>query len=128
MAASEPLRLEIPPGTLDLLILRCLVDGPKHGYAITRRIRERSAERFLVEEGTLYPALHRLDRLQHVRAEWGVSENNRKARFYRITAAGKRRLVEGTSRWQQAVAAVGAVLEGEPLPGNSRVVFGGCRS
>ncbi|MGA0870604.1 MAG: PadR family transcriptional regulator, partial [Planctomycetota bacterium] len=95
----------------------CLADGPKHGYAITRRLRERSGERFLVEEGTLYPALHRLDRLALVKAEWGTSENNRKARFYRITAAGRRRLAEGTSRWQEIAAAVTAVLDGSPAPG-----------
>lgn len=125
MAADETNRLEIPPGTLDLLILRCLVDGPKHGYAITRRIRERSAERFLVEEGTLYPALHRLDRLTLVKAEWGTSENNRKARFYRITAAGRRRLVEGTSRWAEVAAAVTSVLEGSPAPGRSFTILAG---
>jgi PadR family transcriptional regulator PadR len=125
MAANEPDRLEIPPGTLELLILRCLVDGPKHGYAITRRIRERSAERFLVEEGTLYPALHRLDRLALVKAEWGTSENNRKARFYRITAAGRRRLVEGTSRWAEVAAAVTSVLDGSPAPGRPFTVLAG---
>ncbi len=104
-------RAEIPPGTLDLLILRCISDRPQHGYAIARRIKERSQGTLLAEEGSLYPALHRLVRLKHVTAEWGTSENNRKARFYRITAGGRKRLEQDASLWRRVSSAVTAVLE-----------------
>ncbi|MFO0827034.1 MAG: PadR family transcriptional regulator [Phycisphaerales bacterium] len=105
----------IPAGTLDLLILRSISDVPQHGYAIVRRIKERSGSTLLVEEGSLYPALHRLVRLRHVTAEWGSSENNRRARFYRITAAGRKRLEADTTTWRRVSAAVTAVLEGRDL-------------
>ena len=109
-------RPEIPPGTLDLLILRSISREPMHGYAIVRTIKEQSGSTLLVEEGSLYPALHRLVRLKHVAAEWGVSENNRKARFYRITPAGRKRLAADTDMWKRVSSAVTAVLEGRGLP------------
>jgi len=114
MATARPddSRAQIPPGTLDLLILRCITDGPQHGYAIARRIKERSGGVLLAEEGSLYPALHRLVRLRQVSAEWGTSENNRKARFYRITAAGSRRLRDDGGVWRTVSAAVTHVLDG----------------
>ncbi len=114
--APEP-RDGIPSGTLDLLILRSISDAPQHGYAIARRIKERSGSTLLVEEGSLYPALHRLVRLRHVTAESGSSENNRRARFYRITAAGRKRLEADTTAWRRVSAAVTAVLDHrEPRP------------
>jgi len=96
--------------TLDLLILRTLELGPQHGQGIARRIQERSADALLVEHGSLYPALQRLEDAGWVRAKWGVSENNRRARFYSLTAKGERRLEEEASRWQRLVEAVGRVL------------------
>ena len=104
-------RPEIPPGTLDLLILRCTTREPQHGYAIARMIKEQSGATLLVEEGSLYPALHRLVRLKHVTAEWGTSENNRKARFYRITPAGRKRLAVDVDMWKRVSSAVTAVLD-----------------
>ena len=105
-------RPEIPPGTLDLLILQAVTRGSLHGYAIARRIKERSGGELLVEEGSLYPALHRLVRLKQLVAEWGTSENNRRARFYRITTAGQKRLKADASAWRRVSAAVTAVLDG----------------
>jgi PadR family transcriptional regulator, regulatory protein PadR len=108
-------RPEIPPGTLDLLILRCITREPQHGYAIARMIKEQSGATLLVEEGSLYPALHRLVRLKHVTAEWGASENNRKARFYRISTAGRKRLAADADLWRRVSSAVTAVLDGPDL-------------
>lgn len=108
-------RAEIPPGTLDLLILQSIRDEPQHGYAIARWIKLRSGATLLVEEGSLYPALHRLVRVRHVTASWGTSENNRRARYYRITAAGRRRLEADASTWRRVSAAVTAVLDGREL-------------
>ena len=94
---------------------------PQHGYAIARTIKEQSGATLLVEEGSLYPALHRLVRLKHVTAEWGTSENNRKARFYRITPAGRKRLAADADLWRRVSSAVTAVLDGADLrPGEGR--------
>ncbi len=114
MSKPKPAQIqpEIPPGTLDLMILQGLTGGPQHGYAIARRIKEQSAGTLLVEEGSLYPALHRLVRRRHLSAEWGVSENNRRARFYSITPAGRKRLAVDASAWKRVSAAVTAVLDG----------------
>ena len=112
MPADPHDRPEIPPGTLDLLILQAVTRGSLHGYAIARRIKERSGGELLVEEGSLYPALHRLVRLKQLVAEWGTSENNRRARFYRITPAGQKRLKADASAWRRVSAAVTAVLDG----------------
>lgn len=98
-------------GTLDMLILRTLQAGSAHGFAIARSIAERSDEVLLVEEGTLYPALHRLERRGWVRAAWGVSEHNRRARFYTLTAKGRARLSAEAARWRDLAAAVGRVME-----------------
>ncbi len=105
-------RDEIPPGTLDLLVLQCVLDAPRHGYAIAHRIKERSSGKLLVEEGSLYPALHRMVRKGQLSATWGTSENNRKARFYRITAAGRRRLEADATVWRRVSSAVTLVLDG----------------
>lgn len=103
-------RHELPAGTLDLLILRSVAQRERHGYEISFDIKERSGGALLVEEGSLYPALHRLVRLKQLKAQWGVSEHNRKARFYSLTAAGKRRLEADTARWRAVSAAVNEAL------------------
>lgn len=104
-------RLELVRGTLDVLILKALAWGPRHGYAITDLIRRQTGETLLVEEGTLYPALWRLEQKGFVEAEWGVSANNRKAKFYRLTAAGRRRLREETKLWERYADAVNRMLK-----------------
>jgi transcriptional regulator len=103
-------KLDLVRGTLDVLILKALVWGPLHGYAITGFIRAESDEALLVEEGTLYPALWRLESKKLVDAEWGLSENNRKAKFYRLTPAGRRHLQRETATWEAYAAAVAKVL------------------
>jgi transcriptional regulator len=103
-------KLEFLRGTLDVLILKAVVWGPLHGYAITNLIRRHSEDALLLEEGTLYPALWRLENKGFVEAEWGLSENNRKAKFYRLTPLGKRRLQQETKTWEAYATAVAKVL------------------
>jgi PadR family transcriptional regulator, regulatory protein PadR len=103
-------KLEFFRGTLDVLILKALVWGPQHGYAITTFIREHSGAVLLVEEGTLYPALWRLENKKLLASEWGLSENNRKAKFYRLTPAGKKQLREELATWEAYAQAVSKVL------------------
>jgi len=110
MAAS----LDLLQGTLDLLVLRTLTWGPMHGYSVARMIKERSKSVFLIEEGALYPALHRLERQGYVESEWGLSENNRKAKYYRLTGAGRRELRAETERWTKYAEAVFRVLSATP--------------
>ena len=102
--------LDLLQGTLDLLVLKALSWGELHGYAVATWIRERSEREFLVEEGALYPALHRLERRGWLEAEWGVSENNRKAKYYRLTGKGRSQLRTEVVRWDRYVSAVGKVL------------------
>lgn len=97
-------------GTLDLLILRVLVFGPQHGQGIARAIEKQSEEELLVDHGALYPALQRLEDREWISAEWGISSNNRKARFYTLTKAGRKQLVQETSQWRRMSAAIGRVL------------------
>ncbi len=97
-------------GTLDLLILKVLSAAPNHGWGLAQLIEERSGKVFLVNQGSLYPALHRLEREGLIRAEWGASENNRRARIYEITRNGRRQLDEETEAWQRASVAVSRVL------------------
>ena len=99
-------------GTLDLLILTTLQSEPRHGQAIARSIRDRSENVFLVDHGSLYLALQRLEDRKWVAAQWGLSENNRKARFYSLTALGRKQLVEKTSEWQRLTRAMTLVLDG----------------
>jgi len=106
-------RMAILKGTLDLLILRTLLFGPNHGQGIAHAIRRQSEEELLVDHGSLYPALQRLEDKGWLRAEWGTSENNRKARFYTLTKAGRKQLTAETGAWRRLVAAVGRVLEPE---------------
>lgn len=103
-------QLDLIRGTLDVLILKALVWGPLHGYAVTSLIRRQTDEALLVEEGTLYPALWRLESKGLVEAEWGLSENNRKAKFYRLTPDGRRRLRQETKVWEAYAVAVGKML------------------
>jgi transcriptional regulator len=112
----DPAKLEFVRGTLDVLILKSLVWGPLHGYAITNFIRRQSDDAFLVEEGTLYPALWRLESKGSLSAEWGLSENNRKAKFYSLTPEGRRRLRQEIRTWQAYAAAVAKVLAATQLP------------
>jgi|SRR5579863_869893 len=107
---EEQTRLALLQGTLDLLILRTLVFGPQHGQGIARSIQQTSREELLVEHGALYPALQRLEAQGWIGAAWGVSENNRKARFYQLTRAGRKQLASETSRWRRLAAAIGSVL------------------
>jgi PadR family transcriptional regulator PadR len=107
MAAAPSDRLH---GTLDALILRTLTWGPRHGYAIIRWLRESSAEAIEVEEGSLYPALYRLERRGWIGAEWGMSDQKRHARFYRLTPLGRRQLVAEVARFREFVAAVSPIL------------------
>ncbi len=103
-------RIELLQGTLDLLILQTLRWGPGHGYGIAQMIRARSAQVLQVNTGSLYPALHRLERQKLVRAEWGVSDQNQRVRLYELTAAGRKRLAEERSRWEALSDAIAAVL------------------
>src|ERR1700683_2131353 len=107
---ESPLQSEMLQGTLDLLILRTLVMGPAHGHTIAHAIEHGSEEVLQVEHGSLYPALHRLETRKWIASFWGTSENNRKARYYRLTPAGRKPLVVQTSRWEQLVRAIGRVL------------------
>lgn len=97
-------------GTLDMLVLQSLVLGPAHGYTIARLIQQRSDDLLQVGQGSLYPALHRLETRGWIASFWGTTENNRKARYYRLTPLGKRQLAEETSKWNQLVHAVSRVL------------------
>ncbi|HWA93708.1 MAG TPA: PadR family transcriptional regulator [Terracidiphilus sp.] len=103
---------ELLLGTLDMLVLRTLVMGPAHGHTIAHVIEHTSDEVLQVEQGSLYPALHRLENRGWVSSYWGASENNRKARFYKLTAAGRRQLTAQTTRWERMVEAIGRVMKG----------------
>ena len=102
---------DLMQGTLDMLVLQTLVLGPAHGYAIADIIQKRSDAVLQVEQGSLYPALHRLEDKGLISSFWGTSENNRKARFYRLTAAGRKQLHSESSRWEQLVAAIARVMD-----------------
>ena len=107
---QSPLQSEMVQGTLDMLILQTLVLGPAHGQTIAHAIERRSENVLQVEHGSLYPALHRLTNRGWVAAFWGTSENNRKARYYRLTPEGRTQLTAQTSRWNQIVRAIGRIL------------------
>ena len=112
MASKENYRnrIELLQGTLDMLILQTLQWGAQHGYGISQAIRASSGDVLQVETGSLYPALHRLERQKWVKSEWRLTESNQRAKYYQITAAGKQQLVANRSRWAQMVAAIGGVL------------------
>jgi transcriptional regulator len=98
-------------GTLDMLVLQTLAPGPSHGHTIAHAIERRSEEVLQIEHGSLYPALHRLEDRGWIASFWGTSENNRRARYYRLTPAGRKQLVAQTTRWEQLVRAIGRVLK-----------------
>ena len=103
-------RIELPQGTLDLLILRTLALEPQHGWAISERIQQISSDVLRVQQGSLYPALHRLERRGWIKARWGTSENNRRAKYYELTKSGRRQLEVEKDAWDKLTAAVAQVL------------------
>jgi transcriptional regulator len=104
-------RIGLPQGTLDLLILRTLALGPQHGWGISERIQQISSDAVQVQQGSLYPALHRLERRGWIKARWSASENNRRAKYYELTRAGRARLETETTAWRRLVAAVDQILD-----------------
>ncbi len=108
MAAEK---LDLPQGTLDLLILKTLSLEPQHGWAISERVHQVSRAMLQIPQGSLYPALHRLERRGWIRAEWGASDNNRRAKYYDLTRAGRKQLEAETDQWRKLTAAVSLVLE-----------------
>jgi PadR family transcriptional regulator PadR len=108
---EAPARTDLLQGTLDVLILKTLALAPLHGWGISQRIQQLSREVLQVNQGSLYPALYRLEAKGWIRSEWGSSENNRRARFYELTRAGRRQLAEETQSWERFAAAVSRVLE-----------------
>lgn len=107
----KTIQTDLLQGTLDLLVLKTLQSGPRHGWDIAQRIQQVSEDVLRVGQGSLYPALHRLEDKGWIDAEWGASENNRRAKFYRLTAAGRNRLAEQTEIWQRFAAAVALILK-----------------
>jgi PadR family transcriptional regulator PadR len=103
--------MDLPQGTLDLLILKILALQPQHGWAISERIQQVTSDVLRIKEGSLYPALHRLERRGWIRAKWGVSENNRRAKYYELTKSGRKQLETEENDWQKLTAAVGQVLQ-----------------
>jgi len=104
-------RIDLPQGTLDLLILRTLSLEPQHGWAISERVQQVSSDVLRIQQGSLYPALHRLERRGWIKAKWGTSENNRRAKYYELTRAGRKQLETETESWRKLAAAVAQVLE-----------------
>ena|SRR5436305_11313124 len=109
-----PPSAELLPGTLDLLILKAVSLGPLHGYGVLLRIGQISGDALEIEQGALYPALYRLERQGLLSTEWGVSENNRRAKYYELTTAGRKRLREETAGWERLVAAMSSALRARP--------------
>lgn len=109
-------RADLLQGTLDMLILKALASGPMHGYGVGQRIEQMAEDMLRVEEGSLYPALYRLEERGWIKSEWGKSENNRRARFYTLTAVGRKQLVVETGRWNALVESILRVLGPEPTP------------
>ena len=103
-------RIDLPQGTLDLLILRTLSLGPQHGWAISERVQQISDDVLCIQQGSLYPALHRLERRGWIKAKWGTSENNRRAKYYELTKAGHKQLANEQDAWEKLTAAVAQVL------------------
>lgn len=104
-------RIELPQGTLDVLILKTLALEPQHGWAVCERIKQISNDVVLVQQGSLYPALHRLERKGWIKARWGTSENNRRAKYYELTRSGRTRLEQDTATWRKLSMAVGQILD-----------------
>lgn len=117
MTTQEKERLTILQGTLDLLILRILILGAQHGQGIARTIQSQSDDALLVDHGSLYPALQRLESKGWISAAWGASDNNRKARFYTLTKQGRKHLAQQTSQWRRMTKAIASILGPEPMEG-----------
>jgi PadR family transcriptional regulator, regulatory protein PadR len=107
----EEQRIDLPQGTLDLLILRTLSLGAQHGWAISERVQQVSSDVLKIQQGSLYPALHRLERRGWIKSKWGTSENNRRAKYYELTRAGQKQLEAETDSWRKLTTAVAQVLE-----------------
>jgi transcriptional regulator len=105
-----PPQLELPQGTLDVLILKTIALAPQHGWAISERLHQISSERLLIRQGSLYPALHRLERRGWIKARWGTTENNRRAKYYELTRKGRAELEAETDAWNRLSAAISQVL------------------
>jgi transcriptional regulator len=103
-------RIDLPQGTLDLLILRTLALGPQHGWAISERVQQMSSDALRIQQGSLYPALHRLERRGLIKARWGTSENNRRAKYYELSKNGRQQLEVEKDAWEKMTAAVAQVL------------------
>lgn len=110
------MRIDLLQGTLDMLILKALTWGSMHGYGIVNWLEQRTGSALVVEEGSLYPALHRLAQRGWVTAEWGVSDNNRRAKYYSLTAAGRQQLRREVTSWERFTSVVGSVIRAEPEP------------
>jgi transcriptional regulator len=108
--AAEPEQIDLLQGTLDLLILRTLLLGPRHGHSIAHLIQQTSGDVLRVDHGSLYPALQRLERRGWIAAKWGASENNRRAKYYRLTADGRKQLLAETTKWERLAEAIARVL------------------
>ena len=104
-------RIELPQGTLDLLILKTIALGPQHGWAISERVQQMSSDALQVKQGSLYPALHRLERRGWIKAHWSVTENNRRAKYYKLTGRGRKQLENQSDSWRRLTAAVGRILD-----------------
>jgi transcriptional regulator len=111
-------RLQLLPGTLEMLVLQSLVFGPRHGHGIATTIERTSEDLLLVDHGSLYPALQRLERAGLIQSEWGTSDNNRRARFYKLTRTGRKKLAHETGKWERIVRAVKGVLAARPEEDN----------
>ena len=116
---NEPSRDSLLQGTLDLLVLRVLALGPHHGHGIAITLQARSGDTLLVDHGSLYPALQRLEQRRWIKGAWGTSDNNRRARFYALTAAGRKQLTIETNRWNRLVETIALVLKPGPTPENA---------
>jgi transcriptional regulator len=116
-AKKQDAKQDLMPGTLELLVLKTLTIGPLHGYAIVREIQRRSSDALVVEEGSLYPALHRMERRGWIDAEWGASDSNRRAKFYELTKSGRAELKSQAASWQRFSDAVGQVLAANAAAG-----------
>jgi PadR family transcriptional regulator PadR len=108
---DRPSRVDLPQGTLDLLILKAIALGPQHGWAISERIHQISRDVLKVQQGSLYPALHRLERRGWIKAEWGASDNNRRAKYYELTRAGRKQLEAQADAWRTLTVAVSLLLD-----------------
>jgi PadR family transcriptional regulator, regulatory protein PadR len=108
---ESPLQSETPQGTLDMLVLKVLVVGPAHGHTIAHAIERGSEDVLQIEHGSLYPALHRLENRGWIASFWGTSDNNRKAKYYRLTPTGRKQLLAQTARWEELVRAIGRILK-----------------